>query len=196
MSSGASKVLPDGMSLRRYTGEEARQIEATVEGLHRRSYVDAIASGDPFESTAEFMRRFETYSAISQFDMVIASIADEPVGQAWGWPLSPNSGWWDGLELDTHYDDDSFTIENGTRTFAFSELMVCVEFTGRGVARGLHDQLLAQRPEQRATLFVNPANDRAYSTYRRWGWQRVGTLKPHWPDAPQFDVLVHELSAT
>ncbi|WP_281032466.1 GNAT family N-acetyltransferase [Nocardia pneumoniae] len=73
------------------------------------------------------------------------------------------------------------------------EIVVRKPFTGRGIARALHDELLADRPEQRATLLVRPDNQRAYDNYRRWGWYRVGVLRPSWPDAPQFDVLMREL---
>lgn len=71
--------------------------------------------------------------------------------------------------------------------------MVTNDMTGRGLARVLHDQLLGSRNEERATLLVRPENTRAYETYLRWGWNRVGTLRPSWPDAPQFDVLVRDL---
>lgn len=38
----------------------------------------------------------------------------------------------------------------------------------------------------------NPALDLviAYRAYVRWGWQAVAKLRPGWPDAPTFDVLI------
>jgi hypothetical protein len=71
--------------------------------------------------------------------------------------------------------------------------MVCVEYTGRGLAHALHDKLLAGRTEQRATLLVNPGNESAYARYRKWGWCRVGWQRPDWDDAPRFDVLMRDL---
>ncbi|MEV6767339.1 GNAT family N-acetyltransferase [Nocardia sp. NPDC051030] len=71
--------------------------------------------------------------------------------------------------------------------------MVSKEFTGRGVARALHDEILNSRPEQRATLLVEPDNTRAYRAYKNWGWSKVGTLQPSWPDAPVLHVLIREL---
>ncbi|MCX0270504.1 GNAT family N-acetyltransferase [Nocardia zapadnayensis] len=185
---------------RRYSAAQAREMRDTVEDIYRRSYVDAIASGDPFESPAAFMHRFDAYTDPARsrgFDLVAAYVEGAPAGQTWGWPLSPGAAGWGGLHLDDGSLNDSdleqFTIETGDRTFALSEIMVCVEYTGRGLARALHDRLLAGRPEQRATLLVNPGNERAYARYRKWGWYRVGWQRPDWDDAPRFDVLMRDL---
>ena len=83
-----------------------------------------------------------------------------------------------------------FTEEDGKRTFAFSEIMVRQAWTGRGIAHALHDELLRGRDEQRATLLVEPDNPTAYRAYLRWGWRKVAQLRPAWPGAPLFDVLI------
>ncbi|WP_063066425.1 GNAT family N-acetyltransferase [Nocardia violaceofusca] len=185
----------DGLTFQHYTAAEARGARGQVEQIFRDSYTDAIESGEGFEAPDAFLNRFDTYTDPTRgqgFDLVIARIGDEPVGQAWGWPLKPDTRWWSGLELDAG-DLVTFTAENGNRTFALSEIMVRKKFTGRGIARALHDELLSARPEQRATLLVRPDNDRAYRRYMRWGWSRVGTLRPTWPDAPKFDVLIRQI---
>ncbi|WP_084485610.1 GNAT family N-acetyltransferase [Nocardia beijingensis] len=186
--------LPDGLKFEHYTADEARARREIVEHVYRRSYVDAIASGDPFDSPSEFMRRFDSYTGPrgSGFAYVLARVDGEPAGQIWGWPLPPNARWWTGLHLDSS-DVEEFTAEDGRRTFGLSEIMVCAEYAGRGIARALHDELLGSRTEQRATLLVEADNERAYQRYRRWGWERVGWLRPSWPDAPRFDVLIREL---
>jgi hypothetical protein len=139
------------------------------------------------------MERFDAYTRAEGFELVVASIDGEPVGQTWGWPLTPNSRWWTGLALEDG-DVDAFTKEDGSRTFALSEIMVAAEHAGQHIARGLHDELLSGRPEERATLLVDPPNHRAYDRYRAWGWYKVGSLRPSWPDAPLFDVLIHNLN--
>ena len=68
--------------------------------------------------------------------------------------------------------------------------MVRSRFAGRGVAHALHDELLSSRQEKRATLLVEPENTVAYRAYTSWGWQHVAQLRPEWPDAPLFDVLM------
>lgn len=179
----------------RYTAAQARELRDEVETIFRDSYVDTIESGEEFESPEAFMQRFDAYTDPARagaFELVIARLDGELCGQAWGWPLTAKTAWWDGLKLDEG-DQASFTSENGSRTFAFSEIMVRKRFTGKGIARALHDELLEGRPEQRATLLVRPDNRRAYDNYRRWGWHRVGTLRPDWADAPRFDVLMRDL---
>jgi GNAT superfamily N-acetyltransferase len=151
------------------------------------SYVDAIASGDPFDSIDVFMHRFDSYASQSNFDLVIAYHGDEAIGQTWGWPLAEHSRWWDGLIPEPEPD---FIHENGRRTFVLSEIMVSQEWTGKGVAHALHDRLLSVRPEVRASLLVEPENTRAYRAYLHWGWRKIGQLRPGWNDAPTFDVLL------
>lgn len=183
----------DGLTFQHYAAAEARAVRDQVEQIFRDSYIDAIESGEEFEAPEAFMHRFDTYTDPSRtgFELVMARTADEPVGQAWGWPLGGNSKWWSGLQLDEG-DAEAFTYETGSRTFALSELMVRKKFTGKGIARSLHDELLHNRAEARATLLVRPDNTRAYETYLRWGWKKVGALRPDWPSAPRFDVLIYE----
>ncbi len=133
------------------------------------------------------MERFSAYTASDSFDLVIAYLNDQPAGQAWGWPLTESTRWWDGLSAEP---EPGFTREDGTRTFALSEIMVRQAYTGRHIARALHNELLGGRAEQRATLLVNPANQAPYEIYRRWGWRAVAQLRPAWPGAPLFDVLI------
>ncbi|AHH20480.1 putative acetyltransferase [Nocardia nova SH22a] len=184
-----------GLSFQHYTAAEARHIRDEVETIFRDSYTEAIESGEEFETPEAFMHRFDAYTDPNRppgFELITARQADEPIGQTWGWPLTSETQWWTGLQLDVG-DAVAFTAENGSRTFALSEIMVRTDFTGRGVAHALHNELLSGRREQRATLLVRPDNERAYRRYVRWGWSRAGILRPAWPDAPQFDVLILDL---
>jgi GNAT superfamily N-acetyltransferase len=178
------------LDFERLNGDAAKAARATAEAVYRGAYFAAIESGDPFSSPDAFMGRFDNYASIPGFELVVAFEDGEPVGQAWGWPLGAVSRWWEGLD---HEPEPGFTTEDGTRTFALSEIMVVREHAGHGVAHALHDELLAGRHEQRGTLLVRPANVRARSAYLRWGWQPVAKLTPHWPDAPTFDVLILQL---
>jgi ribosomal protein S18 acetylase RimI-like enzyme len=177
----------------RYNAAEARRLRDTVEAVYARSYVEAIASGDPFDSIEAFMHRFDSYASQSSFDLVVAYRGDEAIGQAWGWPLTERSRWWEGLLSEP---EPGFTHEDGRRTFALSEIMVSQQSTGKGVAHTLHDRLLSVRPESRASLLVEPENTRAYRTYLHWGWRKVAQLRPGWDDAPTFDVLILTLGKT
>ncbi|AYF78800.1 GNAT family N-acetyltransferase [Nocardia yunnanensis] len=177
--------------LQSFSGNQTRTIRDTIADVQARGYVDAIATGNPFESTEAFMERFEVYSTIAGFSMVLATLDGFPVGQAFGWPLDADTTWWAGLVLDPGQPSlEEFTAEDGTKTFALSELMVDKKHTGRGIAGVLYRGLLAGRAEQRVTWLVNPANHNAYAIYRHWGARRVGTLQPAWQGAPRFHVLI------
>ena len=171
----------------RYNATEARRLRDTVEAIYVHSYVEAIASGDPFDSIDTFMHRFDSYAAQPEFDLVIAYQGGEAIGQAWGWPLTGRSKWWEGLLSEP---EPGFTHEDGHRTFALSEIMVSQEWAGKGVAHALHDNLLSARTESRSTLLVEPENTRAYRAYAHWGWRKVTQLRPNWDNAPLFDVLI------
>jgi GNAT superfamily N-acetyltransferase len=180
----------ENIALRHLSGEEARKTTDVIADVQARGYADAIATGSPFESTQAFMDRFDQYSRLPDFHMVVAELDANPVGQAFGWPLSENTTWWRGLTLDQDQPaGDEFTAESGTRTFALSELMVDKAHQGRGIAGVLFRALLSDRPESRVTWLVNPTNP-AYAIYRHWGARKVGVLQPAWEGAPQFDVLI------
>jgi ribosomal protein S18 acetylase RimI-like enzyme len=188
--------VSDSLEFEHCTAAQARERADLVETIYRESYVQAIESGDPFDSPVEFMRRFRSYTDPrneDRFAYVLARLDGKPVGQTWGWTLAPNAAWWQGFQPDPGLPDD-FTTEDDHRTFALSEIMVAAEYAGRGIARRLHDELLGSRSEQRATLLVESDNQRAYERYLHWGWRKVGTLQPHWEDAPQFDVLIRDLA--
>lgn len=181
------------ITYRRFGPLTVLSIRDTVQTVYEASYVDRIASGDPFDSVDQFMYRFDRYARRDGFDHVVAYIDSKPVGQTWGWPLheaDATRGWWTGL---LHESEPGFTDEDGSRTFAFSEIMVDHRYTGHGIAHALHNELLSTRLEKRATLLVKPDNDTAYRAYRNWGWAKVNQLRPGWPDAPLFDVLMLQL---
>ena len=175
------------LEFRRLSADGAREARNTVELVYADAYAAAIASGDPFESLEASMARFDAYAANPLLNLVIAYQDGEPAGQTWGWPLGPGSRWWEGL---TTEPEPGFTDEDGTRTFGLSEIMVRRRWTGQSIAHALHDELLARRREERASLLVDPGNDTAYRAYLRWGWRKVSQLRPHLPDAPLFDVLM------
>jgi GNAT superfamily N-acetyltransferase len=180
------------LTFRRYNGADSNGIRSVVEEVYRDSYSQE-QQADPFSAADAWMSRFDVYAAIPGFDLIIAYTDDnEPVGQAWGWPLATDTDWWTGLVSEP---EPGFTEEDGSRTFALSEIMVRQPWTGQGVAHALHDELLRNRGEKRGTLLVRPTNTFAYRAYTRWGWRQVAQLRPEWPNAPTFEVLIMPLQA-
>ncbi|TYC08749.1 GNAT family N-acetyltransferase [Actinomadura syzygii] len=178
------------LSFQRFDARQARALRDMVESIYIDAYATTIASGHEFDSVEQFMRRFDAYTKSDRgFELVVAYNQDgEAIGQAWGWPLGPDAAWWDGLVEEE--PEPGFTRETGSRTFALSEIMVRANWTGQGVAHRLHDELLGPRPETRATLLVEPDNERAYRAYKAWGWRQIGRLQPRWENAPTFHALI------
>jgi GNAT superfamily N-acetyltransferase len=175
----------------RHDGPAAAGLRELVADIAR----DAYGPRTGFGSDEAFMARFDAYITKHGFDLVLVHGPDgETIGQAWGWPLPPDTAWWNGLRL-AEDPEPAFTAETGRLTFAVSEIMVRDAWTGQGIGRRLHDELLRPRTEQRATLLVRRTN-LAYQTYARWGWREVGTLRPDLPDAPTFAVLVLGLATS
>jgi ribosomal protein S18 acetylase RimI-like enzyme len=109
------------------------------------------------------------------------------VGYAFGMPLRPSSSWW--RQLTTPLPD-SVTTEHQGRTFALIELLVRASWRRQGIAGTLHDLILADRPEERATLTVSPTATPAQNAFRKWGWRKVARTRDDGPGSPVSDVLV------
>ncbi|MGW2202140.1 hypothetical protein [Streptomyces sp. NPDC001774] len=68
--------------------------------------------------------------------------------------------------------------------------MVRLPWRGTGVAKVLHDALLADRPEERATLLVEQTHPRVRALYESWGWRKLGDVRPSMQGAPLFDAML------
>ncbi|MGH3973948.1 MAG: GNAT family N-acetyltransferase [Pseudonocardiaceae bacterium] len=143
----------------------------------------------PFYFISRYWERLAAYASRDGFGFVTGRLGVEMVGYALGYPLPAGSGWWRGMRGDV---DESLLTETGRRTFAFNELMVRPRWRRRGYASALHDALLRNRPEARATLLVRPDNTTARRAYQSWGWRKIGELQP-FDDAPIFDALMLDL---
>jgi GNAT superfamily N-acetyltransferase len=178
-------MTPPDLAFDRHDSASAAEIlDSVIVPLYEASHADVI--DNPFYSAERFAERVRGYLRAPGFEIVIARVGGGPVGQAFGYALPATSKWWDGLTTEV---PEGFATETGARTFAFNELMVVPDWQGKGVAHALHDHLLAGRPEERATLLVREDNSSARNAYLRWGWEKIGKLRPY-PDAPHFDSMV------
>ncbi|MCI0689743.1 MAG: hypothetical protein L0Y54_21275 [Sporichthyaceae bacterium] len=87
--------------------------------IYLASHQDVI--DDPFYSSERFLDRLRNYAQAPGFHLVATHAANQMVGLAFGYTLGPTSRWWHGLTTPV---PAGFTAEDGTRTFAFNELMV------------------------------------------------------------------------
>lgn len=178
-------MTPPKLTFSRHGASAAEMIlDSVIVPLYEASHANVI--DNPFYTGERFAERVRGYLKAPGFEIVIARIGGEPVGQAFGYALPERARWWNGLTTPV---PEGFTDETGSRTFAFNELMVVPQRQGQGVAHALHDQLLGGRSEERATLLVREDNTPAQNAYRRWGWQKIGKLRPY-PDAPHYDSMV------
>ncbi|MFG2064520.1 GNAT family N-acetyltransferase [Micromonospora sp. NPDC048871] len=152
-------------------------------------YVEIYTDAGEFYGEDRYRRQLTLHRQRPGWQMVTATVDGELVGYIYGFPLAPDTKWWNGIEEPY---PAGFTEEDGRRTFALSELLVRPAWQRQGIARALHDELVGARPESRMTLLARPDNAPAQAAYRSWGWQWVTCLRPAWGNAPLFEVLIRE----
>jgi ribosomal protein S18 acetylase RimI-like enzyme len=139
-----------------------------------------------------FARRFGVLRRQPGFVLAEARHGGYLVGYAFGVPLRPSTSWW--RQLTTPLPEE-VTTEHPGRTFALVELAVRPAWRRQGIAGALHDLILENRPEERATLTVPPAATAAQQAFRKWGWRRVARTRGDGTGSLVSDVLITSLPA-
>ncbi|MFE4632989.1 GNAT family N-acetyltransferase [Streptomyces sp. NPDC056773] len=160
-------------------------------------YAEAFAE-PPYEETAQDVAAaFDRFPAQTRRPGFRAALArtpgGEPVGMAYGWPLPPDTVWWDEL---TEPVPDDLRREDGHRTFGLMELAVRGPWRGQGIARRLHTALLDGLDgigAERVLLNVHPEGRAASSAYRAWGYRKIGEARPWGGAADLNDVMLLDL---
>jgi GNAT superfamily N-acetyltransferase len=171
-------------------GQQAAAHAAELQALHAEVYADP-----PYrrhEDAAVLADRFRVQRRQPGFVLAEARHGDYLVGYAAGMPLRPSTSWWKDL---TRPLPDEVTAEHPGRTFALTELLVRAPWRRQGIGQTLHDLILSNRREERATLTVLPAAAAAQSAFQNWGWRKVARTRDPHPGSPVSDVLVAALPA-
>ena len=147
---------------------------------------------EEWEDDSSFAGRFRVVRRQPGFVLAEARHGGYLVGYAFGRPLRPSTSWW--RQLTTPLPDE-ITAEHPGRTFALVELLVRASWRRQGIAETLHDLILADRPEERATLTVRPTATPAQHALRKWGWRKVARTRDDGPGSPVSDVLIISLPA-
>ncbi|MFC9592279.1 GNAT family N-acetyltransferase [Streptomyces sp. NPDC056944] len=160
-------------------------------------YAEVFAE-PPYHETADGIaaafRRFPAQAGRAGFRAALARSEDgEAVGMAYGWPLAPDTVWWDELAEPV---PDAVRREDGHRTFGLMELAVRGPWRGRGVARRLHETLLDGVTAERALLNVHSDSAAASAAYRAWGYRRIGATRPPGTGAEVYDMMLLDLRPT
>ncbi|WP_078970443.1 GNAT family N-acetyltransferase [Streptomyces natalensis] len=180
---------PEKIAIECLDGPSAAQSEPAF----RLVYAEVFAE-EPYEETPESVeatfRRFRSQVRKATFRGAMARTGGgEPVGIAYGYPLSPRTGWWDRLIAPVPAD---ISREDGQRTFGLMEFAVRAPWRRLGVGRRLHEALLTGGNEERVLLNALPDAEAAQAAYRSWGYRKVGEAHP-WEDADLHDVMVLNL---
>lgn len=180
------------ITVERMDGSAAAQAEDAFRLVYAEAFAEPPYNENEDDVAAAF-RRFRSQTRKRAFRAALARTGDgEPVGMAYGYPLGPNTGWWDQL-IDPVPED--MRREDGHRTFGLMELAVRTPWRGRGIAGRLHKELLEEREEreaERVLLNVHPGSTAAVAAYRAWGYRKVGEARP-WQGADLHDVMLLHL---
>ncbi|NGO77750.1 GNAT family N-acetyltransferase [Streptomyces sp. YC504] len=140
---------------------------------------------DPHYSVERYAERLARHGKEPGWETVIASVDGVPVGYGYVNSLTSEDRWW---KRTTPAPSPEVTA---TPTVAIKEMMVVEPHRRRGIAKLIHDELLAERPEPAVSLMVSPANQdgRVQALYARWGYQTIGGSQPS-PDSPPLTVML------
>ncbi len=142
------------------------------------------------DEIARFTGRFGVRVRQPGFVLAEARHGEYLVGYALGLPLRPSTDWWRHLTTSVPAE---VTTEHPGRSFALAELMVRAPWRRQRIGSALHDLILADRPEERATATVLTAAAAAQSACSSWGWRKIARKQVPGPGAPVCDVLTREL---
>ncbi|AZM94050.1 GNAT family N-acetyltransferase [Streptomyces sp. W1SF4] len=133
--------------------------------------------------------RLDRYGRTSGFTAVLAFDAeDRPVGYAYGNTVEAGDLWWTRI-------GDLTGAYTRSPTLAVREIGVTTPHRGTGLARRIHDALLADRAERYASLMVNPAagEGKVLRLYESWGYEPIAPVRPS-PDSPVLTAMVRPVN--
>ncbi|MFI1965586.1 GNAT family N-acetyltransferase [Streptomyces pathocidini] len=139
----------------------------------------------PNYAVTAFGERLDRHGSEPGFEAVLAYDGDHPVGYAYGNQIEAGDRYW---QRTSPAPREEFT---GHPAVALKEIGVRPGWRGTGVARRIHDALLADRDEPYVTLMVNEAagGGKVHALYRTWGYQDIGHSQPS-PASPRLTVMI------
>ncbi|MEV6132399.1 GNAT family N-acetyltransferase [Streptomyces violaceusniger] len=145
----------------------------------------------PHYAPEAFEERLRRHAGEPGWEAVVAYVSGEPIGYIYANRLTgAHDRWW------RRTRPEAEPTVAGVSTVAVKEMMVRQRWRRQGVARKLHDVLLAGRPETQVSLMVNPLNQdgKVRALYVSWGYAVVGTARSS-AEAPVLTVMVRPARA-
>ncbi|MGW6865348.1 GNAT family N-acetyltransferase [Streptomyces sp. NPDC054904] len=139
----------------------------------------------PNYAVATFVDRLERHGTDPGFEAVIAfDDAGQPIGYAYGNTVESDDRWWKRM-------DDVNPQFTTAPALALKEIGVVEPYRGTGLARRIHDELLAGRVESSVSLMVNPAagSGKVQALYETWGYRGIGGVQPS-PESPPLVMMI------
>ncbi|MCX5213491.1 GNAT family N-acetyltransferase [Kitasatospora sp. NBC_00240] len=142
----------------------------------------------PNYAVPTFAERLDRHAGEPGWGVVIGYADGEPVGYAYANTLAVADRWWTRMAEPL---PDGFT---DIPTAALKEIGVRGPWRGTGLARRIHDELLARRGEERVTLLVNPSagDGKVQALYGSWGYRDFNAQQPS-PEAPRLTAMIRRI---
>ncbi|WAU16690.1 GNAT family N-acetyltransferase [Streptomyces tubercidicus] len=128
----------------------------------------------PNYAVSAFAERLDRHSQEPGWEAILAYEEDQPIGYAYANTIDSDDRWWKRV---TPPPSAEYTDRHAV---ALKEIGVRIPWRGTGIARRIHDALLADRNEPYVTLMVNPlaGNGKVHRLYESWGYEDIGQSQP------------------
>ena len=132
-----------------------------------------------------FAERLDRHAHEVGWEAVLGYNSGKAVGYAYANTLTADDRWW------TRMSEPLPQGYTSASTMAVKEIGVRTPWRGTGVARRIHDELLACRSEERATLLVNPlaGDGKVQRLYEAWGYTVFNSQQPS-PESPKLVAMI------
>ncbi|MFF2950869.1 GNAT family N-acetyltransferase [Kitasatospora sp. NPDC057965] len=136
-----------------------------------------------------FVERLDRHATEPGFEAVIAYEGMTAIGYAYGNTLTADDRYWKRM---TEPLPHGFTEVS---TLVIKEIGLRTPWRGTGIARRIHDDLLAGRTEERVTLMVNPlaGDGKVQALYESWGYEAINSQQPS-PESPRLTAMLRTRS--
>ncbi|WP_369266440.1 GNAT family N-acetyltransferase [Streptomyces harbinensis] len=143
---------------------------------------------EPHYSIAQYSERLARHASEPGWEALIGYDGAEPIGYTYVNTLQPDDRWWRRMTTPL------WAGCNETPTVALKEGMLRLPWRGQGLAERGHDELLAARPEEQATLLVNPlaGDGKVKALYEAWGYREISVQQPS-VDGPVLTAMLRRI---